>query len=360
MPSPSKFRFFPQLPTEIRLTIWTLCLPRRVHTLERVNPRRNSTTHSQGSFWRSPAFGPSPPLLSRVCREARQHALRSSGHISNYSDHPPPALWLQPGLDIVYLRWNWEDRQSPGSLDDVYTVNSAYYSGRLCISKDLLLPSEEEDFFRGMTTPWITRYIHYYHNHISRLQRLLETHIVVEEFSFTLPQSMARKSGLFGLLGDEPIQLLDPNDMKTMSKMRRLLKRARGSSCQETADTLRFLTCVKRNPTMFLLNIDQLRRNLIRLWVCCCWQRGLFYGTGGDLGIDEVWLPRDNQEYPYNILFEYAQSPETEWWGEIGLRDPNMENPWVAEVVAKMPKFHPKVMIRANFKKKSLGIWGLK
>ena len=352
MASSSEFSLFPQLPAEIRLAIWTLCLPRRVLTIDRVFCQRTGTTRIRHFFFKSPRFVTVPPVLSRVCREARDQAFRDSGYASNHIYRSSDVFGHQPKIDILYLRARRENlTESRGLEARIDIINNAAHSGRLCMSKDILFPPIE-DFSR--ITTWNTRYRTYYQGRLSHIHQFQARQVVVEEFSFGLPEQAARQSGLFGLLGDEPIQLLDPNDMETMGRMRCLLNYnrthdSRGWPLFNTA--LEFLHCVKMNSTTFRRNIDRLRANLMKLWVCFCWCRDLTKdGTTRGLGIDEVWVPGGRQQ-PDTTQFKYARSPRSQWWGEIGSRQPNMENPWVAEVVAEMPVFHLKIMLRASFTK---------
>jgi len=345
----SEFTLFPQLPTEVRLAIWTLCLPRRVLTIECVPPPRDSKWRRPRDYiWARRPFVPFPPAISRVCSEARQQALWSS-RLASY--HRSIVFRLQPRRDIVYLKWTWENIKRIIFTRPHDMIDGPHHSGRFCISINLLFPVTKIP----PSAPWILRLRDYYAFFLPSLQRFPEHMVIIGEFYIKVPEWAAREAGLFGLLGDEPIQLLDADDMTTMRKMRCLFKKTRHGKCQKSSDTLQFLEAVKDNSSMFLRSIDRMRANFIKLWVCLRWYHHLTKnGITKGLGINEVWLPFDRQRAD-SIRFPYARSPSPQWWGELESREPNMKNRWVAQIVAKMPVFHPKILIRAYFTKAPTG-----
>lgn len=82
MTQSSAFHPFRKLPTELRLIIWRLCLPRRVHQLENPLdeflfnvPREDapSPCNLSSTTW----INGRPPVITRVCRESRAVAFET-------------------------------------------------------------------------------------------------------------------------------------------------------------------------------------------------------------------------------------------------------------------------------------------
>lgn len=72
------FPFFPRFPLEIRWMIWEYCLPHRVVELDACCDWLIDDTPSTSTceFTTTSTTNCAPPTISRVCREAREVALR--------------------------------------------------------------------------------------------------------------------------------------------------------------------------------------------------------------------------------------------------------------------------------------------
>jgi hypothetical protein len=84
----SKFPRFPDLPAELRVMIWSYCLPHRVVELD-VSPRTILAPVSCGFLWTTTLNG-LPPLISRVCRESRAVASQSHPKVLDTVDPEAP------------------------------------------------------------------------------------------------------------------------------------------------------------------------------------------------------------------------------------------------------------------------------
>lgn len=114
------FSSFSELPPEIRLIIWRLCLPHCVHQLD--NPCETlvfdlalRATRSPCKDWRTTQINGHPPLITRECRESRAVAFERGG-FNVLGDIPPEAHWdsdnrakgwLDPTRDSVHLNWEF-------------------------------------------------------------------------------------------------------------------------------------------------------------------------------------------------------------------------------------------------------------
>lgn len=97
------FEFFPKLPIELRLEIWSIAsadspsCPRNLHRCEKCS--QNQITHLV-----APNSSCMPPVLFQVCREAREVAMKS--YIRCYLPYPPARyFYLHPHKDF-FVRYH--------------------------------------------------------------------------------------------------------------------------------------------------------------------------------------------------------------------------------------------------------------
>ena len=111
-PAPAEeFTLFPQLPLDLRRTIWQQCWPRRVMELDATHPVEVET---YSELFRTSLLNMRPPVITRVCRESRDVAFENTGVVKDDNDLNAPrwssrtALWhhwFNPATDIVHLNW---------------------------------------------------------------------------------------------------------------------------------------------------------------------------------------------------------------------------------------------------------------
>lgn len=194
---PGAFHRFPLLPSELRLIIWRYCLPHRVAELdEALNDSGidfpcglELTSHMNGN----------PPLISRVCRESRAVALQSRSLLSK-EGMPEDAKWrtdtqlnipIDQSRDLVHLNWEpgspyYHSRGSSVSYLAWHAAQVAH--GGSLMKKSLEIA--ELDNLKKMPS-W-----------------LVVTRVVIIHAS----HEYAAKTGLFGLLGDAPVQVVEVSD----------------------------------------------------------------------------------------------------------------------------------------------------
>ncbi|KAF3394605.1 hypothetical protein F1880_005584 [Penicillium rolfsii] len=207
--SHQEFHFFSQLPTELRLAIWRICLPNRVVEIDlpwddgvdfypNLPPcELRQTTH----------INRRAPLISRVCHESRLVAFET-GYYRDDSSPPQEALWksdllvkrtwLDPCRDIILLNWTptYEaGYYGQGSALDFLAWNAAKARGGAFMFDYLDSTLDGQVDLR---------------ERIGALQKLqyVVMHLIVVHTTF----KTAVKTGLFGLLGDACIQLVDVSD----------------------------------------------------------------------------------------------------------------------------------------------------
>lgn len=117
---PQIFHRFPELPAELRLAIWELSLPHRVHTFPRPSKKFDFKNH----IWRQEqvhgAKAEKRPAIAHVCSEARAVALASGSakkisfcdHI-NYSNRLS-RVWVDSKRDTVVVNMGQPGTQASG------------------------------------------------------------------------------------------------------------------------------------------------------------------------------------------------------------------------------------------------------
>ena len=231
------FHPFPRLPTELREEIWRLCLPHRVSELdypynwliggpeayrEKFPCSLRSTSDSNGR----------PPLLTRVCVESRRVAYRSGNWVSvleTQSPKPPDDAWWEvansidgdywqdPLRDSIHLHWTKEYEVEIWYPDVGHPLTSlAWESKRLNGSASFMLHymtsflMEREPYDRPVSHLLEDIPVFDFRQEDFVALRLLpQWSVVVKVVIVHLDLARATKTGLFGLSGDAPVQVLD-------------------------------------------------------------------------------------------------------------------------------------------------------
>lgn len=162
-------------------------------------------------------------------------------------------------------------------------------------------------------------------------------------------ESAARASGLFGLLGDSPIHLIDPDDRASMQALRTLVMESfigQNDVYFETLNNIKY----KADFGRLSRNMQMLWESYVKVWVWCCWERDRNRLGSTWLDFDQVWSfkkqRRGGRLRPSTSDASKSLSPlASKWWiPEIRGRSPNTEHPWVAQILAKMPVFRLKIL----------------
>ena len=207
------FPQFPRLPPELRFAIWCECLPNRVVELDYpwdegtcmlLDPppcKLRQTTDINRKL----------PVISRVCRESRLIALEK-GNYYDYGEVSPPVeaewishshverSWVDPSRDTIHLNWtpcyeaeHWAD----GSALDYLAWSAARARGGSFMF-DYLDNEFDGDAFLE--------------ERIEAFQQLQHGRVVMRVIVVHSEFQTAAETGLFGLLGDACVQLVDVSD----------------------------------------------------------------------------------------------------------------------------------------------------
>ncbi|KAJ3475437.1 hypothetical protein NLG97_g9459 [Lecanicillium saksenae] len=148
------FTLFPNLPTELRLFIWELCLPRRVVEEPLVHEfllDRDCECRDLGPKRRSSE----PPAILSVSREAAQVARENGSLVTLDRSYLSGPTWIQPGRDRVLHRNGHEDRRPYRTPKTFFELTRSLGMEPSLTAKDLVPGSLEKMF----TLEGDTRYL---------------------------------------------------------------------------------------------------------------------------------------------------------------------------------------------------------
>lgn len=204
-----EFHFFSQLPTELRLAIWRICLHNRVDEIdypwdEGVNFYPNLPPCK---LQQTTDINRRAPVISRVCHESRMVAFET-GYYRDEGWPPQEApwhsnllverTWLDPCRDIILL--NWTPTYSAGYCGQGSALDSLAWNAAKARGGSFMF-----DYLESTRDGEVDL-----RERIGALQKLQHVvmHLIVVHTTF----ETAAKTGLFGLLGDACIQLVDVSD----------------------------------------------------------------------------------------------------------------------------------------------------
>ncbi|KAJ5918444.1 hypothetical protein N7466_010436 [Penicillium verhagenii] len=197
------FSRFLDLPPELRIMIWKLCLPHRIHELDKVHyaPDEGDFAFICGAQMTTHA-NLRPPAISRVCYESRTVALQSRvlrphGEMledARWEDEGPAEItkgFIDPSRDMVHLN------DSNG-----FPHGNEYYSAIA------YLAWHAENSAQGGSLN-LDNICFHCPEALSGIPNLV---VITKTIVIHASARYCRKTGLFGLLGDAPIQLVDLAD----------------------------------------------------------------------------------------------------------------------------------------------------
>ncbi|KAI9371714.1 hypothetical protein BJX61DRAFT_12343 [Aspergillus egyptiacus] len=230
---PGTFYLFPRLPPEIRLMIWRECLP-NPHIMELDVQREDiiwDEDHQCQSNQSITYQNIAPPVISRVCRESRAVAFETGRR----EELPNPAVpetdhfgacmvatqpWLDRARSIVHLNW-----------EPFVDIELGHYGlgdpVRCLMWYAALTSSGEPSIMNGLLQTFQSRrdpdqpHPHYRwtRTELAELMRTRPCWRVVILPPVVIHADVETAAGLFGLLGDARVQLVDANDEATIQEI---------------------------------------------------------------------------------------------------------------------------------------------
>jgi hypothetical protein len=248
----TSFHLFGRLPPELRLQIWQYCLPYRVFELdfsldeyvfwsyrEYLDPPLPSpctlqhTTRQNGR----------PPLISRICRESRSVATESGGFVTECDpDEPLDAYWTSSfDFEDAWVdkthgapHLNWTSTYEAQFDWAGYPINCMIWESRkFSATPSIMLGLLDTRTFGPQPFHEETEFIDAYKTLPSWL---VVMHVVVVHSDL----SSAAALGLFGLLGDSPVQIIPVSEEAKIDSFYDLAERCeRGQDVTASQDFTR-------------------------------------------------------------------------------------------------------------------------
>ncbi|OQO03574.1 hypothetical protein B0A48_10238 [Cryoendolithus antarcticus] len=206
------FHPFLRLPLELREQIWRYCIPDRVRELDYPVPETVFSNQSLpcrlGNTSRKNTY---PPLITEVCRESRKVAHETGIYLTEAAD-PASAEW--DAATIIHEIWHDSQRESlhlnwaHEHEDDCYSRGNALeYLVRVAQCKPVSLTAEYL-FESRMKVP----------HDLEWLNQRTNWQVVVHTIVVHSPIRPAAVTGLFGLLGDARVQIIDVGDFERVKQ----------------------------------------------------------------------------------------------------------------------------------------------
>ncbi|KAK5161101.1 hypothetical protein LTS14_000897 [Recurvomyces mirabilis] len=224
------FHCFPRLPADLRKEIWRFCLPNRICELDFLvddivfNVDEGAPVPC--TLERTTSLNSRPPLITRVCREAREVALETGYvHIRSEDDRPETARWVS----MLSVEDGWQDRTRDswhlnynlayeGGYESsghpvAYLAWHVLHSASGVGSFDFGLLSHVGIWSRA-SDPFGVRHKDECHS-LKQLQKWL---VVMRIIVVHADLRTAAATGMFGLLGDATLQVVDVADQGRLEK----------------------------------------------------------------------------------------------------------------------------------------------
>ncbi|KAK4124796.1 hypothetical protein N657DRAFT_554909, partial [Parathielavia appendiculata] len=356
--SANRFPKFPDLPAELRRMICSFCIPgRRVYEMHTAMLEHHDNVLGGSAYegdngstlWWS--WSGRFPVISHVCREGRELVLESHVYITAEAgklddDGVPCPEWetwneclpvrLRKGFDVVHLHWTREYYYPiylPGPPNPLlYFQWLANQAAAASVSAELL-----HAFDSGTTSSRITpEEVKYFSPY-----KLYYVVLTIVEIHMTYYE--AAHAGVFGRLGEEPIQLVDPRDTTAVARLRDVWRRHRLPS--EEPEHAEFFSRAVDSAEAYCARIEQWRQELETVWI---WYKCQELRVPNET-LSEIWPdPNRPAGHPVHLAFAFPfRRPGAPTSSALyNRRGPNKEHPWVQAQLALMPRFEPALMFR--------------
>ncbi|KAJ5727122.1 hypothetical protein N7493_004942 [Penicillium malachiteum] len=352
-----KFTLFSLLPTEIRVLIWEFCIPHRLVEIMFASTDLEINTNCELD-WTSRQIS-LPPVITQVCRESRHVALKTGAGLTapsvrengreypDWSDAPwLKRLWFDWKHDSVSLYWHlgvedFDIRDYSAGMEkvavDCFTWSiSQMQTGDPVILADQIYSLRSSPHDRGTETYGEYQTALALHKQYTLCLRVISVHMTAIQ---------ALQSDLWGLTGEELIQLVEPTDITRLKMFGQAIP-------QEDEWAHSFLQLVFDKES-FAARLEEWREKFRTQWVWNLWEACALRSGFDEIGThpEEVWLGPQVNEIgdPLNLLEpstymlrlnEAIYMLDEERWKL------NLDHPWAQKIIQGMPRFKEVIMFR--------------
>lgn len=248
------FTLFPELPLELREEIWKLCLPRRICEVDTPldshvfgGSTGVSSASTTGPFpcelYHTTQMNKRPPIVSQVCHESRTVALKNGIGMSDSDENRLSGRVENTGRDktrtIVHMNRTLVCEVDYEDLDDTPLHRLASTASRFENIGSMTLQYLES--LGDPLCPCLTmsgpctwslsdRSADFLSQDLEALKQLPQWRVVIKTIVIHMDLKSAAGTGLFGFLGDAPVQIIDASDLMMMDAYYKL---AAESECSD-------------------------------------------------------------------------------------------------------------------------------
>lgn len=347
------FHYFPKLPFEIRCLIWELCLPQRI--VEEDAPFfLLDGNESRQACWALPTTyqNARQPVIAMVNKEAQKIAKEHGRMIQMQESTNLDSIWAQPRRDVLHLNWTrmryavYGDPDGFSSPLAMFIWQAEELGMQPSVVAEILHPLSIKALLEGGSAsenPSVN-YISVKNNDLSdiadcaKLADRTDQHlnITMAAASLHITREAVLRSGLFGLLGDAPVQMVDFDDDDRLRQFHELFKQnamdeePKVQILFDTFQTLQFRTAV-----------EIWTRQAEWMIFARMWQRA-----------QEPIYTKEPETKIY--VEEIGTKPSLAWLPELREKvfidmdehSPNMDHPWVKRALRIAPRLRPQIMVR--------------
>ncbi|KAF3074514.1 hypothetical protein CFAM422_003563 [Trichoderma lentiforme] len=340
------FSHFSKLPPEIRRHIWQYCLPHRTAEEDFPYLLLDGNESRQACWAKSSTYqNAQKPVIAFVNRESRRVALEHGQIWEPPDPHSLESIWVQPSRDALLLNYTRTcDLVMYGTIDAASSVvvmflwRAEEHKMQPCIVAKILHDFNLKMLLDGAAASENPRIMYEHadsgdsgdiagYAECIQLQKIV-LGIAMGAISLHISAEAALGSGLFGLLGDAPVQLVDFDDEARLRRFYTLFKE-NALDEEPVVQTLFELFLSSR----FRTAVDAWRRQADWIIMANLWHYARESERYDDiLGADpsSAWTPQLEECFYFSML-EYL---------------PNEDHPWVKQAREKAPRLRPQIVVR--------------
>jgi hypothetical protein len=343
------FHYFSRLPLELRRLIWKLCLPYRTAEEDTPDFLLDGNESRQAcwagyfhlKFKKYPIKhqNAQPPAIAFVSSEAREVAFEHGRWLELEETTSLQSIWVQPRRDVLHLNWTrrrynvWGNADDPSSPIAMFLWRAEDLGMQPSVVAEIIHPFNLKALLDGADasdSPWLL-YHKVMNKDVADIAYCAESgfgrlDVAMAAVSLHITREAALRSGLFGLLGDAPVQMVDVDDEARLREFQALFREhALG---EEPAVQMLFDTFTSSG---FRTAVEAWKRQAEWTILAYMWQ------SARDENVDilgtnpgSAWVPHLSEQ-KFIRMSQYL---------------PDENHPWVKQARQSAPKLCPRIMVR--------------
>jgi hypothetical protein len=342
------FHYFSQLPLELRRLIWRHCLPHRIAEEDTPNFLLDGNESRQAcQADRITHQNAQPPAMAFVNSESWQVTLEEGRWLDLQETTSLESIWVQSRRDVLHLNWTrlrynvWGNADDPSSPIAMFLWQAEELGMQPSVVAEIIHPFSLKALLDGTDgTDGVdgadasnSRWLLYHdgrNNDVADIAYCAESQsrldITMVAVSLHIPREAALRSGLFGLLGDAPVQMVDVGDEARLREFQSLF-REHALKKEPAVQTL----FEAFTSSQFQTAVEAWERQAEWILLAYMWQRAR---------MDNVDILRTD---PGSAWVHYLTEQE---FLRMSEHLPKEEHPWVKQARQSTPKLRLRIMVR--------------